>query len=60
MPQLAAVEGAFQLVVQVPVGYHIVGDGVTLLHGLLYDKVGVSVDHEVSGSAVFGHSHAVD
>ena len=38
----SAVERALQLVVQVSVGDHVVGDGVARLHGLMYDEVGVA------------------
>ena len=60
MPKLAAVEFSFECVVERAVRDHVFGVCVTLIHRLLYDKVGVTVDDQARCAAYFCHPHAMD
>src|ERR1041384_8106881 len=58
--ELATVEVSFEFVVELLVGRHVVSYCVAVSHRLLDDEVGVSVNYEASGSACFGHAHAME
>src|ERR1041385_7860380 len=57
--EFTTVEISFEFVVELLVGRHVVGYCVAVSHRLLDDEVGVPVNYEASGSACFGHAHAM-
>ena len=58
--ELATFETSFECVVELLIGRHVVGDFIAVSHRLLDDEVGVPVDYEASGTACFGHAHAME
>src|SRR4051812_72971 len=58
--ELTVVEASLQCVVELLVSRHVVGDRIAIFHRLLDDEVGVAVNCEASGTARFGHAHAVE
>ena len=58
--ELAAVKTSFERVVELLIVRHVVGYCIAVFHRLLDDEVGVSVDYEASGTACFGHTHAIE
>ena len=57
---LASVETSLQCVIELLISRHVVCDCIAVSHRLLDDEVGVTIDCEASGSACFGHAHAME